>query len=94
MIEVWEMLRYRVRLCGDKLFRLMLNPRILGLSLKMLVRQARCRVGANFYTEEVVNLEKRMKVRARVGAAASGSGPLEWSSDRHCPTGTLCLPLL
>lgn len=102
MIEVWEMLRYRVRLCRDKLFRLMLNPRILGLSLKMLVRQARCRVGANFYTEEVVNLEKRMKVRARVEAAASRSGPLEWSqhpppewsSDRHCPTGALCLPLL
>lgn len=83
MIEVWEMLRYRVRLCRDKLFRLMLNPRILGLSLKMLVRQARCRVGANFYTEEVVNLEKRMKVRARVEAAASRSGPLEWS--QHPP---------
>ena len=67
------MLRYRVRLCIDKLFQLLLNPRILGLSLKMLVQQARCRVGANFYTEEVVNLEKRMKVRARMGTAASST---------------------
>lgn len=73
MVEVWEMLRYRVRLCIDKLFQLLLNPRILGLSLKMLVQQARCRVGANFYTEEVVNLEKRMKVRARMGTAASST---------------------
>ena len=72
------MLRYRVRLCIDKLFPLILNPRILGLRLKILVRQARCRVGANFYTEEVMNLENRMKVRVRVGAAASSiprSGP-------------------
>ena len=73
MVEVWEMLRYRVRLCIDKLFQLLLNPRILGLGLKMLVQQARCRVGANFYTEEVVNLEKRMKVRARMGTAASST---------------------
>ena len=73
MVEVWEMLRYRVRLCIDKLFQLLLNPRILGLSLKMLVQQARCRVGANSYTEEVVNLEKRMKVRARMGTAASST---------------------
>lgn len=39
VVEVWEMLRYRVRLCIDKLFQLLLNPRILGLSLKMLVQQ-------------------------------------------------------
>ena len=72
------MLRYRVRLCIDKLFPLILKPRVLGLRHKILVQQARCRVGANFYTEEVMNLEKRMKVRVRVGAAASSiprSGP-------------------
>lgn len=44
MIEVLKMLKYSVRLYIDKLFTLMLNPRILLLILKVLEQQAKCRV--------------------------------------------------
>lgn len=40
MIEVLKMLKYSVGLYIDKLFQLMLNPRILLLILKVLEQQA------------------------------------------------------
>lgn len=70
MIEAWKMLKFRVRLYIDKLFQLMLNPQILGLRLKMLARQAKCRVGAKL-------LHRRGgELREKDGSYGEGGGLL------------------
>lgn len=59
MIEVLKMLKYSVRLYIDKLFQLMLNPRILLLILKVLEQQATCRVWAKLLHRRGGDLRER-----------------------------------
>ena len=78
----------------DKLLQLMLNPRVLGLRLTVLARQAKCRVGAKL-------LHRRGgELREKDGSYGEGGGqlltaprPEEWPSGWRSP-GTSCLPLL
>lgn len=94
MIEAWKMLKCRVRLYIDKPFQLMLNPRILGLRLKMLARQAKCRVGAKLLHRRGGELrEKDGSYGEAGGQLRTALPPQEWPSGWRSP-GASCLPLL
>lgn len=64
------------------------KPRILGLRLKMLARQRPSAESApNVYTEEVVNLDKRMEVMERVGGSCVRHSPPRSGPQAGAPLG-------
>lgn len=86
MIEVWKMLKYRVRLYIGKLFQLTPSPRILLLVLQMLGRRAKYRVRAELLHRAGGEL------RGHDGSYGDGAADLLspgvdlWPAPRRCMT--------
>lgn len=84
MIEVLKMLKYSVRLYMDKLFQLMLNPRILLLILKVLEQQANCRVWAKLLHGRGGELGEHDESYGD-GGGSKLTVPQEWTSGQRSP---------